>query len=664
MNQTKLSKLFLRKRLFFSLLFAAFIVAGMAAQSQNYKTVVSNGQQYFIYPVKAGEGLHAVSREFGVSIGEIIKSNPGVEDGLKLGQQLLVPVSTENRVAEASIINVIVNDQQRDDAFSHTVSRGETLSSISRTYGVSVDQIKSFNPGLTANISAGQVIWIPQKKIVQTEVKGDDYQYHTIEPKENLYRVSLKYSVDAEDIIEANPGLSVATFSAGKTIRIPIAKVVSRVEEVVKPVIHKVGRGETLFSIGQKYGVSVRELEEKNSITAQQLKNNMELEIPVKVLVEREGTIANEIDADRLLSQIKYSKKPDVINVGLLLPFKDETNNQHLRLQEYYEGLMMAVEKMQAKGANIDLFVFETGSRAKLESLLGTMEMESLDLLIGGMTDEQIKIMSDFSMKHNIKYVVPFSSRNNEVLNNGNIFQVNTPHSYLYSKASAVFVKEFADKNIILVNAPGKTDKTEFVATLKADLNQMNVLYSEVNLDENFEEGLAPLLNADKDNIIVPTTGDSGILRRIISTLTMLREDQSEMVTHLFGYPEWQTFEKGLTDVMHSFGTYFYSTFYVDEGESAVEAFRKEFKDWYNRDLLPTHPRYALFGYDTGMFFINAIYRNGVNFEERIGALNSSGLQFAFNFERVNNWSGFINTGLYLIHLDKHGAVFKMDKSR
>lgn len=662
MNQTKPNKLFLKRRFFFLLLSASFFIAGIAAQSQNYQMVVRNGQQYYIYPVKPGEGLQAVSREFGVSVEEIRRSNPGSEDGLKLGQQLLVPIlkQTVEKIAVA-----VSNDQRpisTSESFMHTVSRGETLSSISRMYEVTVEQIKMINPGLTENIRDEQVIKIPQKQIVQEIASSEDYKYHTISPKENLYRVSIQYSVDAEDIIDANPGLSVATFSVGKTIRIPIAKASSQFEEVEKLTKHKVAHGETLFSIGQKYGVSVRELEEKNSITAQQLKRNMEIVIPIKVLMESERTVADEIDADRLLSQINYAKRPDVINVGLLLPFLDENNNQHLRLQEYYEGLAMAVHKLQERGANIDLFVFETGSRAKLESLLGTMEMESLDLLIGGMTDEHIKIMSDFSKKHNIKYIVPFSSRNNEVLNNSNIFQVNTPHSYLYSKASAVFTKEFSRKNIVIVNAPGKSDKTEFIATLKADLNQMNIHYSEVTINESLGENIVPLLK--DDNIIVPTTGDSGVLKELISVMTVVKQDHEDIECNLFGYPEWQTFDRGLTELLHSFGTYFYTTFYVNERDRDVISFRNDFKKWYGRDMLPTHPKYALFGYDTGMFFMNEIFRNGVNFEERMSHLNSSLLQFAFNFERINNWSGFINTGLYLVHFNQNGSVHKMDKSR
>lgn len=116
---------------------------------------------------------------------------------------------------------------------------------------------------------------------------------------------------------------------------------------------------------------------------------------------------------------------------------------------------------------------------------------------------------------------------------------------------------------------------------------------------------------------------------------------------------------------MHFFGTYFYSSFYVDNNNPATRQFTQDFKKWYGRDLINTFPQYGMFGYDTGLYFLNAIYRNGVNFEKDVEQISSSdALQFAFNFERVNNWGGFINSGLFLIHFDSEGRVQKINKSR
>jgi hypothetical protein len=64
------------------------------------------------------------------------------------------------------------------------------------------------------------------------------------------------------------------------------------------------------------------------------------------------------------------------------------------------------------------------------------------------------------------------------------------------------------------------------------------------------------------------------------------------------------------------------------------------------------------------LFFLTALYRYGLNFEQNIHHLRVKTIQFAFNFERVNNWGGFINTGLYLVYYSPDFKVVKFDKSR
>ena len=638
-----------------------------AAQNTTYNKVTRNGQTYYIYKVKTGEGLYAVSRTFGVPVADLIKINPGTENGLKNGQELLVPALNEIKEIIEVKQNRVLQDGSQLNVFQHTVTRGTTLFSISQMYNTTVAEIKRVNPGLTDDINEGQVINIPQQKI-STPTSEENYLFHTIQPKETLHSVSRQYSLKPEDLMNANSGLSVETFQIGKIIRIPthVSNFSTQQSDVkLNNEIYKVKKGENLFSISQKYGLKVSDLQAANpQITGTDVKANSEIIIPLKGKVD-ENQLMSEIDADRLLSNIAPEIKANVIRVGLLLPFLDKTDNQHYRLQEYYEGFAMAVEKMKRAGANIELYVFEIGTKAKLESLLGTMEMQHLHLIIGGMTDEQIGIISKFSQKNNIKYVVPFSSRNNEVLNNDKIFQVNTPHLYLYAKASSVFTEQFRDKNVILVNVPQKTDKADFVTILKSDLKRNNISNSSVTLNDDFSSNLLPLLSKEKENIIVPTSGDSGALKDIMHTLSEVYQEDTEIVTRLFGYPEWQTFASDIKKLMHFFGTYFYSSFYVDNNNPATRQFTQDFKKWYGRDLINTFPQYGMFGYDTGLYFLNAIYRNGLNFEKDVEQISSSdALQFAFNFDRVNNWGGFINSGLFLIHFDSEGRVQKINKSR
>ena len=69
---------------------------------------------------------------------------------------------------------------------------------------------------------------------------------------------------------------------------------------------------------------------------------------------------------------------------------------------------------------------------------------------------------------NNIKYVIPFTSKNDDVLSNAYVYQVNTPHSYLYAKAAQGGCDLFAEDNIILLNIRDGKDKTEFIKAFKA----------------------------------------------------------------------------------------------------------------------------------------------------------------------------------------------------
>ena len=494
------------------LLLLCVTLFSLPAQDLNYQTVVVDGQTYYEYTVQSGEGLYAVSRIFSVSVADILRHNPGAERGLLNGQKLLIPVSGQNKRKTASLSRTDVSRASpspvldQNTTFPHTVAIGETVFSISRMYHTTVDEIYRLNPGAREKISEGQVLVIPQRRVISKE-KEENYRFHTILPKETLYSVSRTYSLKPEDVMRANPGLSVETFRIGKTIRIPFFEsyeVVLPYEQQTTNILHKVRQGETLYSIAKQYNVEVQDIEHLNAILLGGLKTDMEILIPVKksVVEGDSGPGANE--ANRLLSRSFSSEKVNVMNVGLLLPFLDETKGSHLRLQEYYEGFLLAVEKMKNQGASIELFVFEIGKgddTRKLSSLLGTLEMQSLNLIIGGVSDAQIKLLSDFSISHDIKYVVPFSQTNAEVLNNGNIFQVNPMKEMTYTKASSVFVQTFRNENIIFVQG-GSNDKNDFVSLLQNDLRKNNVRYENLNTATTLSTAVLPLLSRNKENLM------------------------------------------------------------------------------------------------------------------------------------------------------------------
>ena len=452
----------------------------LAAQNMPYETVSLNGQTFYKYNVKSGEGLYAVSRVFSVPVEEILKHNPAVKGGLKNGQELLVPTGKASPKAPASSLSAQQPPVNQNNTFRHTVSRGETVFSIAQMYNTTVTEIYRYNPGAQEKIIEGQALVIPQRKTV-SPVLEENYRYHTILAGETLYSVSRTYKLKPEEIIVANPGLSPETFQSGKTIRIPFFKTNDAQalnQEEVKKVQHTVRRRETLYSLAQEYNVSQDDIMKANpSIGDQGLKRGMTIVIPLKTDPQgvAQDYLAQETKANMLLRQAKASPSVDVVKVGFLMPFLDKSDNNHIRIQEYYEGFLMALLKLKNEGLNIELYTFDIGAAndtKKLESLLGTMEMQSLNVVFGGFTEKEIKIMSDFAKAQDIKYVIPLPTKSNEVLSNSQIYQVITPQSYFYTKASNVFLQTFGNANIIIASAAEDNDKDEFIEILKNDLQQ------------------------------------------------------------------------------------------------------------------------------------------------------------------------------------------------
>ena len=105
------------------------------------------------YTVRAGDSLEKIARRSGTTPSALAKLN-----GMKLdsvihpGQKLKVPGSSS--VAQAASAPAA-----KSSATSHTVQPGDTLSGISRRYGVSVSDLTAANPGIEpATIRPGQRI--------------------------------------------------------------------------------------------------------------------------------------------------------------------------------------------------------------------------------------------------------------------------------------------------------------------------------------------------------------------------------------------------------------------------------------------------------------------------------------------------------------------------
>lgn len=572
---------------------------------------------------------------------------------------------------------IFTNEQGNGNIFYHTIERGQTVYAIATMYGVTVEEIYRLNPGSRDGIKAGATLRIPQKETATTpDGKTDNYIYHTIQPKETLYSLSIKYTVPATDIIAANPGLSTSTFTIGKTIRIPPmpseTQATPERKTVRKLENYTVQKKETLYRICQKFNVSTTEMLKLNPRLKNGVKAGMVIQVPVsgEEIVTHSTKQASEMEVNALLYTQKDIKKVNRIRVVLLLPFMTNEVTQSsatARFVEYYEGLLLAVDSLRNTRVSIELSVYDTGNGTKkVKEILKEDNLANANLIIGSVENEQIGLVADFAQKHGIKYVIPFTSKNDDVLSNACVYQVNTPHSYLYSKAAQAGCDLFADCNIVLVHIKDQEEKPDFIKTFKAEMQQRSIPFQEITYnEETFATDVETVLIADKRNIVLPTSASLDALNKIKVPLRMLselvEEEKEPYEIHLFGYPEWQTYTRECLEDFYALNTYIYSNFYADNLSPEVHEFYHNYKKWYSKNLINTFPKYGILGFDTGMFFLGAIQKYGSNFESNLEKIHYKSVQTGFDFHRVNNWGGFINTNLFIVHYKNDYTVTRSE---
>ena len=247
---------------------------------------------------------------------------------------------------------------------THRVEPGETAYSIAKTYNVPINDLYALNPGAENGLKAGSALVLPQSNVVNPNQNGENYVFHTIERKETLYSVSRKYSVAMQDIMNANPGLTAETFQEGKIIRIPTS-VIQKPEQTVTYRLHKVQKGETIYSIAKTYNLTPDVLTNANpELKSANLKKGFMLKIPQyseKKPTESENAVQEEKANSMLLERSKV-QTVNSVKIGLLFPFSDKNDAQSNRFIEYLEGFLLAVEDFKQKGYSAEIYVFDIES--------------------------------------------------------------------------------------------------------------------------------------------------------------------------------------------------------------------------------------------------------------------------------------------------------------
>lgn len=204
------------------------------------------------YTVKKGDTLWGISNQYGVNVSDLASLNGVTADTLKVDMVLTIPSNSGNNP---------------DNMFMYTVKKGDSLWAISKVYGTSVEEIKRINNLTNNNLYIGQVLRIPEMYTKEEDMVVPSYINYKVVSGDTLYSIAKKYGISVDTIVSDN-ALKNNILSVGQNLKIRSNS--GLVEECFGEDYstnkYTVVKGDTLYSIARKFNTTVDSIKSKNNL--------------------------------------------------------------------------------------------------------------------------------------------------------------------------------------------------------------------------------------------------------------------------------------------------------------------------------------------------------------------------------------------------------------
>ena len=258
-----------------------------SAESSNLFT---KHTKVFNYKVRRGETISQLASKFGVPVLTLRRWNSLKNDRIVAGQTLRIYTNERTESLGDNSPKTIANINY------YKVKPGEALGQIAEKYKVSPSSIRRWNNLRTNKILSGQTLKIYSDADVN-DISDNSYADNSEMP--GLYKVrkgdtiadiANRFNTSVEKIKKLNH-LSDNNIVAGSTLKVKSSNSKATfnpsekkgksnlVHSKPRAKIHKVNRGESLYSIAKDYNLSVQRLKELNKISGNEIKPGERLRV-------------------------------------------------------------------------------------------------------------------------------------------------------------------------------------------------------------------------------------------------------------------------------------------------------------------------------------------------------------------------------------------------
>ena len=205
---------------------------------------------------------------------------------------------------------------------TYIVKSGDTLWSIAKKYGLSVDELKRLNNLSSNALSIGQVLKIKEDTIPEGTTPSEDT--YIVKSGDTLYGIAKFFGLSVDELKRLN-NLTSNMLSIGQVLKVKDMGDASESDEY-----YVVKSGDNLYKIANLFGITVDELKKANNLTSNLLSIGQRLFIPKTSTYEtytvKKGdtlySIAREFNTTVTALQTLNNLATSVLTIGqkLLIP--------------------------------------------------------------------------------------------------------------------------------------------------------------------------------------------------------------------------------------------------------------------------------------------------------------------------------------------------------
>lgn len=358
----------------------------------------------------------------------------------------------------AFLLVVTISFGQQKKFVSYTVQQGETMKSIAKDYDMSRRDLMRLNPGVSKKPSPNTVIIVPNlnygiEATGSLEVEEVEKLLYKVKPKETLYGISKTYGLTIEELIAANPELEDG-LKIGMEIEIPSS---DTAEEKIKEdfILHEVVKDDTVYNLTRRYSVSEESLMALNPELVDGLKLGMVLkmkEVTPEIILEdtvfKFSERFEESDDLKVVFMLPYEVEK-YNDTTLEQSFKKRNSMLNIAT-DFHLGAELAIDSLRRKGVRVRAEYLDTeNSDIKLQTLVNSYNFSNTDVVIGPLFYDKAYYVAE---RINAPVIAPLYSKKQEGKEAKNLIKV-SPDKDVHEEAVMSYLEEhYNGEHILVVN--------------------------------------------------------------------------------------------------------------------------------------------------------------------------------------------------------------------